>query len=347
MVFPRITGGDRMDMDITGILESITILKIHNLMPKRIGDSKKGSKLKDGFLLLARENDKFMTVQNLGYIPDETEINHIKKHISLWGGGDIVEIHNGILKMELPAFMKPFIEKIFDTPGCRISPNLLRIEDDVYLSIEFPDVISEKVEKITKEFLEADYIFEKEMLATGHKTPGVPPLLKIYEQAGHSLKDFVLITTVWEFNDDQKLNQNEGVFTNIGEYVPKGFINGADDLIIYKKAYSEVSGNSAYTEVDKSRNILEFRVKSQFFSDFYNQIIAKYTGPIFMHPIVSESMQKSYYIIGSDRKELFLEGIKKHWSLEARKDHANRVESVESLDKAFASFDRPKQLTDS
>lgn len=318
-------------MNFAETTDRFMIVKIHNLMPKRFRSSQRNVKIKDTFLLLANEDGKLVTFQDLGYSPNAGEIENIRHFMKLWGGGEDIEIRNGILQMPLPNFMKPFVDRVMREPGCRISPNLLRIDDDVYISIEFPAILSQVMEEIVTKFIAEDHLFKKELFSSGHKKPGLPTLLRIYEEAGNNLDDFVIVTTIWEFDQNRKKVQNQGLFTNTGNYVPKGFYSGLDDILIYQKHDDNVTGSQLSTIVDPATHLFEFKVTSKFVSDFYNLIIKEYTGPIFVHSIVSEESQISYYIISANHQEDFIDGLNKHWNREARRNHSNHIESIENV----------------
>lgn len=332
-----------MNSYFTETLDNNIIIRIHNLMPKKIGTGESYSNLKDGFLLMVRENRHLMAIQDLGFEPNEEEINNMEQYISAWGGGENISIQNGILEMEIPQFLLPFADRIFDEPGCRITPNLLRIGGDVFLSVEYPQCLAEKVAGIVDEFMGQDHLFKKEITYVGKKQQGIPVLLRMYKEAGHELSDFVMVTTVWELDESIKRDENQGVFGNRGNYVPKGFVNDSNDKLIFRKDDREIHGFADHTVVDPVNNIVEFSVSSNFFTDFFNRVAKIYTGPIFMHPVVEENRQITYLIVEKRRQEIFLRGLQEHWKLEARREHTNLILSVERLDHVHEEFEERKQ----
>lgn len=313
-------------------LEKDTIIRIHNLMPRKLVSGERTIELRDGFLLMVREGSELMAIQDLGFEPSETEAKQLKKYISDWGGGENISIQNGILEMEFPQFLKPMVNAIFQTPGCRITPNLLRLGGDVLLSIEYPKILTEEVNKMVLDFLSQEHLFKKELVYDGPKKRGIPVLLEMYKDAGHSLSDFVVVTTAWEFDEKTRREENQGVFLNTGFYVPKGYVDGSSDTLIFHKNEKSILGSANYTVVDPQKNIVEFNVSSNFFNDFFTRVAKVYTGPIFMRPVVQDSKQITHHIIEKRREKIFLKAIQEHWRLEVRKDHINYIQSVESLD---------------
>lgn len=316
-------------------LGKTTIIMIHNLMPKKIVAKDTDSSLKDGFLFMVKEKDRIMALQNLGFDPTEAELNHLRKHISAWGGGETVLVENGVMQMEIPQFLAPFVEKIRNIPGCRVAPNLLRIQGDVYICLEYPDALTEEISKAVLEFLTTDHLFEKKLIYSGYNNQGIPYLLKLYKEHGNKLSDFSLITNVWEFDPKTKQSENQGVFTNLGSFLPKCFMDGKKDQLIFKLEKKVITGNATHEIVDPDNNIVEFAISSSFYSDFCNQVLKKYSGPVFMHLLVTENKLITRNIIKAQHQNLFLKGLQAHWSLNPRKHHKNYVDSVINLEEAI------------
>lgn len=312
-------------------LRRCSVIQIHDLLPKKIKTSDFNSSPRDGFLFLARTESKLLVYQNLGFEPTEIEIKNLKKYISTWGGGENAEISNGVLEMELPSFLIPFENELNSIPGCRISPNLLRIEGDVYLTVEYHDTVNREVSEAIMKFISGDHLFKKKLIYTGTQSDGLPYILKLYKENGNSLDNLFMITTVWEFEENQIKTQNLGVFQNTGNYLPKCFVNGVKDELIFKVDNLEILGSANYRVVDAEEKIVEMEVTSRFFSDFYNEVIRKYSGPIFCHMEVSETEQTSYYLVEMDHQTLFMKGLLNHWKKDARVDHKNYIKSAEKL----------------
>lgn len=329
---------------ITETLNKTSVIKIHNLMPKKIMTKGLKSELKDGFLFMSNENGRLMALQNLGFDPTEYELKHLKEHISAWGGGENVSVENGILEMELPRFLNPFVEMINNMPGCRVAPNMLRIKGDVYLSVEYPESFTRQISKIILEFLSTDHLFQKVLVYTGSVVTGIPILLRLYQEAGNTLTNFRMITTSWEFDQKNIFDENEGVFSNTGSFLPKSFGNVNEDHLIFRKNKDEVTGKAPHTVVDAENKIVEFKVSSKFYSDYFNQVVKKYSGPVFMHLTVTEKKLTTFNIIDVSHQDLFLRGLKKHWSLESRKNHINYIESVEYLEDVFHRFEETAKI---
>lgn len=312
-------------------LKNCTIIRIQNLLPKKIKISDVNAELKDSFMFLARSDSRLLAYENLGFAPTKLETDILKKFIRNWGGGENVEVRNEVLEMELPSFLTPFHAEIDKIPGCRISPNLLRIGGDVFLTIEYHDTVRKQVSDTVMRFLSADHLFDKKLVYTGRQEGKLPYILKFYEQNGNDLDRFFMITTVWEFNPEDIRKQNNGVFQNSGSYVPKCFVNDSRDKLIFKTESLEIQGEGRYEVIDQDEKIVEIEIKSKFFSDFYDEVIMKYSGSIFCHMEVSKTRQVSYYLVDMNYQNLFLKGIQNNWKREARADHINYISSARKL----------------
>ncbi len=313
-------------------LPRCAVIKISDLLPKRIRVFDNSNDLKDGFLFLGKTGKKLLVYQNLGFDVTEQDREHLKKFILTWGGGETVEIRNGILEMELPSFLVPFLNEINSIAGSRVSPNLLRISGDVHICIEFHDAARVKVSEAVMEFASRNHIFEKNIVYMGKQPAEMPYLLKMYADSGNSLKDLTLVTSVWEFTDEEVAKQNLGVFQNQGSFVPKYFIDDTQDKLIFRLDNPQVLGNGKYETVDPSDNMVEIAVTSKFFSDFYNEVIKGYSGPLFYQAEVTGKSLATHFLVESELTSQFVKGIRNHWKREVRADHRNFIHSLQKFD---------------
>lgn len=313
------------------ILDNCTVLRIHDLFPKKIRLSETNSTLNDGFLFLAFSESKPLVYHNLGFEPTEAEASNLKKYLSMWGAGNEINIRNGILEMSVPTFLNPFLEEINKIPGCRVSPNLLRIEGDVYFSIEYSHAVNWQVSDAVMTFLSQNHIFLKELVYTGANNAKIPFLINLYRNKGNDLDNLFLIRTTWKIKEEDKQNQNQGFFQNTGSYVPKFFIDGSSDKLIFKSDTDEIKGEGVIETVDEAGKLFEVEIRSAFFSDFYNEVIRQYSGPIFVTMQITNGYQISSYIVERQYQGLFVRGLLKHWRREARSDHMNYISAADGL----------------
>lgn len=313
-------------------LDKCAVICIHDLLPRKLATSVTDNIGDSGFLLLSKEGEKLVVHENLGFSLNQDEMTQVKKFFYTWGGGQGVNITNGVLEMELPTFLAPFVNEINSSVGCRVSPNLLRIGGDVYIYAEFDEAVGPQVSKTVIDFLSKDHLFEKDLIYIGNEDPRMPTILRMYMDSGYDIDDLFLISTIWEFREGQQKTQNEGVFRNIGNYIPKGFVNGSQDKLIYRLEGDDILGNAPYEWVNREKKLAEFKVRSKFFSDFYNYVIKLYSGPVFCDMQVTNGYHKTYYIVEKERHLEFIKGVKNHWNRSARSDHINYISYAGSVE---------------
>jgi hypothetical protein len=312
-------------------LGKCAVIKIIDLLPKKIKTSDGSTNLKDSFLFLAKSQSKLLVYQNLWLPFTEEESEKLKRYISTWGGGETVDIRNGVLEMELPSFLVPFVDEISSIPGARLSPNLLRISGDVYFCVEFHPATNLKVSEVVINFLSRDHIFTKELIYIGDQVNNIPFLLNLYKENGNSYDNFVLLSNVWEFTEEEIRNQNLGIFQNHGTFVPKFFVDNSTDKLIFKLDHRGILGKGKSVVVDEKDNLVEIEITSKFFSDFYNEIIRSYCGPIFYHVYVNESRETSYYLVEKGIEALFIKGLLKLFNKDPRSEHRNYILKFQKL----------------
>ena len=325
-----------------GVLDHCTVIKISKMMPKRLSVADHNSELMDQFLFIAKDQFGLKSYMNLGFAPTKIEEKTLEDFLKTWGGSEHYGIRNTILEVEFPKFLVPFYENLTAIQGCRMSPNVLHSHGDIYVCLEYDKSLIKRVNDAVLDFLTEDHLFPKEIIYSGPQIKGLPYLLKLYEKFGNPLGNFVLIKTVWEYDAEQIKTQNQGVLQNNGNYVPKEFSNGPLESLICRLDDSQIGGTAQFSIIDPSNNLVEFLVKSSFFSDFFNEVIKRYTGPIFFHIERKLEKQISYYLVEKELQIPFLIGIKEHWNKPARSDHVNYIESVESLDEVVKHMDLPQ-----
>lgn len=316
-------------------LDSCTVIKIDNLMPKKLSLADANSVVRDGFMFISRDSRGLKAYMNLGFEPTEHEKEGLRNFLMSWGGGEESEVYNTILELEFPQFVIPFYERLNAIPGCRVDPNVYHSNGDVYVSVEYHRSIAKKVNDVITEFLVRDHLFSKRFVYSGPQSPGLPYLMQLYARNGNSLGNFLLIKTAWMYDPEQIKTQNEGVLLNMGKYLPKEFSEGQSEKLIFRTEDRSIKGNSKGDVVSQEDNLVEFQVKSKFFIDFSNEVIKRYSGPIFLHLELTQGKQSSYYVVEKTLQIPFLKGLTENWNKPARADHVNFIESVISLDEVI------------
>lgn len=319
------------------ILDSCTVIKIENLMPRKLSLAEANSVVRDGFLFISRDSEGLKAYMNLGFEPNQHEKDGLRNFLMSWGGGEKSEVHNTILEMEFPQFVIPFYERLNAIKGCRVDPNVYHSNGDVYVCVEYHRSIAKEVNDVVTDFLVRDHLFTKSFIYCGPQIAGLPYLLQLYARSGNSLSNFLLVKTAWKYDPEQIKTQNEGVLLNMGKYMPKEFAEGQREKLVFRTESQTIRGDLKGDVVSRDDNIVEFQVKSKFFLDFSNEVIKRYSGPIFLHLEITPEKQLSYFIVEKALQIQFLKGLTENWGRPARADHVNFIESVMSLDEVVKS----------
>lgn len=308
-----------------------TVIKIENLLPKRLRGADIEYIGKFGFLMLSVVNGRMLVVQNIGQQIPDIEIRNIGEFVKKWGGGETINFSNGVLEMELPSFLIPFHDEINSIPGCRFSPNILRVDGDVYITIEFHRSSRIKVGESVLNFLGSEHLFRKELVYHGNRNNDLPFILQLYSKSEKGLEDLFVIQTVWNLENEDLRLQNNGIFQNRGTFIPKSYSNSEYDHLIFKADSDKLLGDGLAEIVDRKENLFEVRIKSKWFTDFYNEIIRRYSGPVFATMTVTEKDLATTYVIERAQQSQFLTGLKNFWMKPARVSHRNYIMSAFSL----------------
>lgn len=319
------------------IMDYCAVIVLKNIHSKHLKAHEIKVGEKDHFHFMGRKEDKYLIYQNVGSELSEPEYEALKRYVKTWGGGESVDCVNGILQIEAPRFMWEFLERVNKIPGCRIAPNTLQNEGDAYISIEFQEINQIEVSKAIMDFLTADHIFAKELIYFGPQNVNLPHILSIYEEFGNTLRNFSVIKTVWQSENDDLSKQNMGIFLNKGFFLPKYFVDHQTDRLISKLESIDIKGDAEYKIVDEEKKIVEFNVQSKFFSDFYKEVIEHYSGPIFYSLQSDGRRLTNTYVVERNVQQLFMRGLSRHWNLPARKNHKNFISEVGYLDQLSLS----------
>ena len=234
-------------------------------------------------------------------------------------------LSNSIIKMKVPEFQGKLYNEMNNIPGCRVSPVTFQRSGDVYISIEYAGNMAEKVSDKIMDYVNASYPYERSVIYMGSQSGKMPYLLNLYSSLGNSLHDLTLIRTRWSFKGNEAALENEGIFQNTGEFLPKQFVDDEADGLIWRLNSKEIRGRSPSIIVDEDNSIVEMNVRSGFFSDFYRNVIKEYCGAVFSSYKCDENGLTSHYIVEKRAQQTFLRGLQRHWNLEARKRHANQL----------------------
>lgn len=313
------------------ILRKCAVLKVHAVNPRfvNIGDMRTGEK--DHFHIMGRENGRWFFYRRVEQKMTEKEIETLKEYTEKMGMTYDIAPSTNIMRVGVPEPQGKFYNEVNNIAGCRVSPVTFQSLGDVYFCIEFPENRVEEVSDKILDYLNSDLRYRTSVIYMGPQQDGIPYLLNLYSSSGNSLHDLTLVKTRWLFNDNEAMNENEGVFQNVGEFVPKKFVDDETDELLWRLRSREVKGKAQIDMVDEDDLIVEMKVRSRFFSDFYRSVVREYCGTVFYGVKCDESGLTNYYIVEKRAQQIFLRGLQKHWNLEGRRHHFNYLLEVSDL----------------
>ena len=313
------------------ILRKCAVLKLHDVNPKfvNIGDMKIGEK--DHFHTIAREKGKWYFYRQVEQQMTEIEKRSLQEFSKKMGMTYDVTVLANIIRMEIPEIQGEFYDSINSITGCRVSPVSLQSKGDVYLCIEFEENRTDKISDKMLDFINQYSPYKRSIIYIGPQPDKVPYLLNLYLSLGNSPRDLTLIKSRWEFKEEETIKENEGIFQNQGEFIPKKIVDDEIDELIWQLDSREPLGGSKIDIVNEEEHIIEMKVKSHFFSEFYYNVIKEYCGAVFSGYHCDKKGLTSYYIVESLTQQIFLHGLQKEWSLERRHHHLNYLLEIGDL----------------
>jgi hypothetical protein len=305
------------------ILKYCAVLKLNEVHPKflTVGEMRIGEK--DHFHLIGREKGVWFFYRRIEQKLTAKEIKSLQEYSRKIGMVYEVTPSTGIIKMEIPKFQGEFNNEINNITGCRVSPITFQSGGNVFISIEFAGNRAKEVSDKILDYVNTDYPYGRDIIYIGPRQGEMPYLLNLYSSMGNSLHDLTLIKTRWAFKENEVTTENEGIFQNTGEFIPKQFVDDETDELIWQTKSKKVTGRAQLDMVDEEELIVEMKVRSRFFSDFYRSVIREYCGAIFSGFKCDERGMTSYYIVEKRAQQDFLRGLQKHWNLEGRRHHSN------------------------
>lgn len=313
------------------LLDHCAIIEIKNIIPDRIKFTDLKFERKDRFLFLVNVDGGWFVHQNAGRTLTEKEISALNEYLKGIDGAASANSSGEMLQVSVPEVLWPTLDKITNIPGCRISPNLLQKDESIFVILEFIESANREVSDAVIEFVSQPLNIKKTLIYFGKDSEG-SKFLTYFRPTGLKSNKFILARTVWDFDDKAATQENQGVFQNKGVFVPKYFSPDGSITMIARLENKEILGNAKYRLVDQTKNVSELTFNSHFMKDFYQNVIERYSGPIFYKLIVSDHKMNNFFVIEKEFSDQFFRAISRHWSMPYRAEHFNRIEQVEDLD---------------
>ncbi|MHB8371928.1 MAG: hypothetical protein ACYDAO_02155 [Thermoplasmataceae archaeon] len=283
----------------------------------------------DHFHVIGREEGKWFFYRRV-----REELNPSEKEIFMnyhKNAGVTYLPSTNIMRIAIPELQGEFYEDINNIPGCRVSPVTLQSQGSVYISIEYPEIQTKFISKRILKFLNEDIPYERSIVFMGRYENNLPYLVNLFFHIGNDLSNISLIKTRWIFGENEIKYENQGIFQNIGKFVPKKYDDTESDQLIWRIKKGEVYGDVNFQADEGETKVVEINVKSKFFSDFYRNVIKNYSGMLYFGLKCEKNQLISYYAVEKHSKVAFLHGLQEHWERQARKNHKNCLMEITDL----------------
>lgn len=312
------------------MMENCVIVEIQEVFPEhvKLGDLK--FPVRDHFQFIVKDKDGWSLCQNMGRKLTETELLILDKYLEKedWKGRS--RSTGEMLSIGLSESFNSLVGYINDIPGARINPNILQKGVNLYICIEFQNDYSSEISDIILDFVSDPDHPERSIIFYGKQEFGFSKLLNYYDRGDNS-EGFILIRTVWEYDEKTVVRENQGVFQNYGIFAPKFFDESGNVKMIARLQNSEIKGEAKHTVIDSENNVVEFSVRSHFMRDFFMNVIEHYSGPVFYRMVSEPGRLYNYFVVNKSSKDKFFKSLSKHWTMPLRKDHQNMVEMIEEI----------------
>lgn len=315
------------------VLDQCAVIRLEDRFPREVGIQGRNIILESQFFFTTLDNGVLYSYRNLQNSLSEIDKLNLEKSPEFKRSRMSI-LGNSVLKIRSEDDLLAPLNRINDIMGCRVNPNILSHSQDAYVQIEFSENVREQVSKLLLEVIPA-MPSVTELIYMGKQPDDMPYLMKLFTELGGNINDLFLVKTEWHMRQENKERENSGVFMNEGKFIPKYFTNTASDTLIFSLKSPDIRGKPQVNEINSDSNVAELGTETNFFSDFYNEVVSAYYGTLFYEAEVRDNVLTSYYIIDRKLSSVFLSGLQKHWNLPKRKDHFNVLTSAMSLGPLF------------
>lgn len=237
-----------------------------------------------------------------------------------------VVMNNDIIDSKMPTVLEEYLDKMIEHEGIVIEQTVLRELDSAYFVFYFTNDNYEFIGKNTLQLLfSLNGIGEIIYLGPMNYKNNTPFYYNFLKEKGLNLSNFRLIKTVWEFKGNEIEEKVEGLFTNKGIFYPKFFGSEKVNLYLIQNRDEKIKkGNCRKIEEGNGIRILECKENSDWFNDFFNNIVSKKVGPVTMwwESDGSKVLQNNYIVYDKSSMN-FLLGLKELFEMEKRRNHRN------------------------
>ncbi len=245
---------------------------------------------------------------------------------------------NKLIRRKIFEISQKFYNDVFKVPGTVISPMAGLNSDYTVIGIKYPQSQSHSITELIMDYVKNSRI-DISLIQIDMEDKNYPLFLKLMKLLEIELNEYVLIKTIWQMDYENILNENQGVFQNEMIFEPKIFDPNNPGLVgsvINSNGNQKIKGTSPFDIVENfgDNYLVQFDLKSNWFRDFYNDIIHPIGGEFYYWGYSNgKNVVENYYVIRRDNLGIFMNGLRKHWNEKSRANHHNIIESVIGLEK--------------
>lgn len=322
------------------IFNRCLVIRLNDVLPRFLRRENIKTGESDNFHIIGKEDGKwffYRRVEAQLSMNEETVLAARTSEMDMRLDTD--SSHGRVIRTEVSPVQSNFYNRISGLPGCRISPVTLEHNGDVYFSVEYDSSRHEDVTDALLEYISAESPFSREIYHLGENRAGYPYLMDLWLSFGNIPEKLTSVKTVWKFESKDIRTENEGIFKNSGFLVPKLFSDTPEESLVWKMDHSDLEAMDPYEVVSAERGVVETRIRTKYFSDFFLNIVHEHGGALFFGAESDGSSLYSTYVIETEAVTDFIMQLGGYWKLEPRKHHRNYVTQIEPVSK-----DRPASI---
>ncbi len=313
------------------VLNRCAVIRVASLFPRVIHLSSARYGFDNIFMVLSREDGKYIIYKDIGYEMSDTEKRNLNSTLEKWDSNKVSFCNDSTIRIVLPESMQVVLSSFDEIGGSRITPDILILDGDMYLQVEFDSSVNAKVSRNIMKSLELLDDMNVSIVYYGSQETKSTYLFNLYKKNKNLNNDLIVIRTKWLISDKEREETSMGLFLNHGKILPRFISNMGTSEILFRGTGSDFRGSATNVLVNQSLNLYHVTVNSNFFVDFYKNVVQYYYGAIFYMLEITEREVLSFYIVEKNLFPRFIIGIENQWNETIRKEHRNFIISVETV----------------
>ncbi|MGC8655776.1 MAG: hypothetical protein ACP5TG_04690 [Thermoplasmata archaeon] len=302
--------------------------------------------------LIRREGEWYIYIDKLKFLPDDDILKIVdglkdeyRKLLKNESDDQFIEKEGKFLRRKLLKTTNDFFNRVVNLPGGVLYSFVMLGEHDTLFAYKFPEKVSSEVTSLLMEYITNTPVQVDLLFLAKETSYSEPSFFKLMKSFRLDYSKFILIKTEWRMTEEELKNENRGIFQNEMSFKPKYFDPDTKGLIgrmVAELKSEEIKGN-----VDKiilegkgsNTKLVEFELKSKWFSDIYNDVLYPTGGSFFYWGYSNgKGIIENYYIIPGRNQIEFLKGLKKHWSEPSRAKHTNTITLVQNVEEVMKEY---------